>query len=78
MELANADPIKLKSPAELAQDFARLQLVRKEREEAERKREEEKKGAFYLCCCSHYLIVTGTISRIHPKLAVRRAVPGLS
>ncbi len=49
MELANADPIKLKSPAELAQDFARLQLVRKEREEAERKREEEKKGVLYLC-----------------------------
>ncbi|BHF82743.1 hypothetical protein SprV_0802588200 [Sparganum proliferum] len=44
MELANTDPLKLKSEEELARDLARLSLIRKEREEAAKKREEEKKA----------------------------------
>uniref|UniRef100_A0A0X3Q0H1 Casein kinase substrate phosphoprotein PP28 n=1 Tax=Schistocephalus solidus TaxID=70667 RepID=A0A0X3Q0H1_SCHSO len=44
MELANMDPLKLKSDEELARDLARLSLIRKEREEAAKKREEEKKA----------------------------------
>nr|VZI05348.1 unnamed protein product [Spirometra erinaceieuropaei] len=44
MELANMDPLKLKSEEELARDLARLSLIRKEREEAAKKRQEERKA----------------------------------
>lgn len=52
------DPLKMKSEQELAQDLARLQLVRKEREEAAKKREDETKGQLTFALFGCYVNLT--------------------